>query len=166
MATPVLLIDAEYTYSKKPIDVRATVGLISELRDALEKVGEHRFPPCPVVLRREAADGETSVRSSELIAQVNRLVRATSASRARATSSVQSSRPIFTHELCAEVGFSGSLRSRLLNALSDRWMAGEVNTVRELCETTEAELLRRPDLGRKALELVRAVLGKYGLRLR
>lgn len=41
---PVLLIDAEYTYSKKPIDVRATVGLTSELRDALEKVGEHRFP--------------------------------------------------------------------------------------------------------------------------
>ncbi len=41
---PALRIDAEYTYQEKPIDVRATVGLITELRDALEKVGEDRFP--------------------------------------------------------------------------------------------------------------------------
>ncbi len=41
---PVLRIDAEYTYSEKPIDVRATVGLTTEMRDALEKVGEDRFP--------------------------------------------------------------------------------------------------------------------------
>lgn len=41
---PVLRIDAEYTYSEKPIDVRATYGLTTELRDALEKVGEDRFP--------------------------------------------------------------------------------------------------------------------------
>jgi hypothetical protein len=41
---PVLRTDAEYTYSEKPIDVRATVGLTTELRDALEKVGEYRFP--------------------------------------------------------------------------------------------------------------------------
>jgi hypothetical protein len=59
-SNPVLLIDAEYTYSKKPIDVRATVGLISELRDALEQVGAS-LPACPEPLRREAADGETSV---------------------------------------------------------------------------------------------------------
>lgn len=41
---PVLLIDADYAYSEKPIDVRATIGLISELRDALEEIGEFRFP--------------------------------------------------------------------------------------------------------------------------
>ena len=41
---PALRIDAEYAYSEKPIDVRATVGLVTELRDALEKVGEDRFP--------------------------------------------------------------------------------------------------------------------------
>jgi hypothetical protein len=37
-------IDAEYTYSATPIHVRATVGLTSELRDALQKDGERRFP--------------------------------------------------------------------------------------------------------------------------
>jgi hypothetical protein len=32
---------------------------------------------------------------------------------------------LFTQELCAEMGFSRSLRSRLLNALSDRWRPGK-----------------------------------------
>ncbi|MFZ1108596.1 MAG: hypothetical protein WAN43_09665 [Rhodomicrobium sp.] len=41
---PVLLIDADYAYSSDPIDVRATVGLVSALRDALEDIGEFRFP--------------------------------------------------------------------------------------------------------------------------
>ena len=41
---PVLRIDAEYNYSEKPIDVRATYGLTTEVRDALEKLGEERFP--------------------------------------------------------------------------------------------------------------------------
>ena len=40
----VLFIDAEYKYLKRPIDVRATVGLTNELRDALERLGEDRFP--------------------------------------------------------------------------------------------------------------------------
>ena len=40
----VLVIDAEYKYQKRPVDVRATVGLTSELREILETLGEDRFP--------------------------------------------------------------------------------------------------------------------------
>lgn len=41
---PALFIDVEYAYSEKPVDVRATVGLTTEMRDALEDAGEYRFP--------------------------------------------------------------------------------------------------------------------------
>ncbi len=53
---PALFIDAEYDYSKKPVDVRATYGLVTEIRDALEEVGEFRFP----YLRHRFDDRQTT----------------------------------------------------------------------------------------------------------
>ncbi len=41
---PALFIVAEYDLVPEPIDAGATVGLISELCDALDEVGETRFP--------------------------------------------------------------------------------------------------------------------------
>lgn len=40
----VLFIDAAYNYSDRPIESGATFGLVSELLDALEEIGEFRFP--------------------------------------------------------------------------------------------------------------------------
>lgn len=41
---PVLFIDAEYKLMPEPLDPRVTFGLISEVRRALERLGETRFP--------------------------------------------------------------------------------------------------------------------------
>lgn len=41
---PVLFIDVRYNLIDKPIDTNATFGLLRALREALEEVGETRFP--------------------------------------------------------------------------------------------------------------------------
>jgi hypothetical protein len=41
---PVLFIDAEYRLMPEPLDPRATFGLVTDVRDALERIGETRFP--------------------------------------------------------------------------------------------------------------------------
>src|SRR5947209_4499942 len=41
---PAIYIHARYKYSRKPIDTSPTYDLISIPRDALEEVGETRFP--------------------------------------------------------------------------------------------------------------------------
>lgn len=41
---PALFIVAEYDLVPEPIDAGATVGLVSELCDALHEIGETRFP--------------------------------------------------------------------------------------------------------------------------
>jgi hypothetical protein len=41
---PVLFVDAEYRLVREPLDPRATFGLVTELRAALQALGENRFP--------------------------------------------------------------------------------------------------------------------------
>jgi hypothetical protein len=41
---PVLFIEAEYDLVEEPIDPGVTVGLIGDLRNALDQIGESRFP--------------------------------------------------------------------------------------------------------------------------
>ena len=40
----VLFIEAVYPYSDTPVAANATVGLVSEVRRAIEEIGETRFP--------------------------------------------------------------------------------------------------------------------------
>ena len=49
---PVLRIDVHYDLMPDPLDPTATVGLLSALRDALDEIGETRFPH----VRHEFAD--------------------------------------------------------------------------------------------------------------
>jgi len=41
---PILLIDAYYDFSKRPVDTSAMLGLTRALREVLQTLGETRFP--------------------------------------------------------------------------------------------------------------------------
>ncbi|MSO75622.1 MAG: hypothetical protein EXQ87_01730 [Alphaproteobacteria bacterium] len=41
---PILFIEVRYRKSRKPVDASVTFGLVTEVREALEAVGETRFP--------------------------------------------------------------------------------------------------------------------------
>ena len=41
---PVIFVDARYELKPEPLDPRVTFGLISDVRQAIEALGEDRFP--------------------------------------------------------------------------------------------------------------------------
>lgn len=44
MGEPILFIDADYDLVSEPLQLGATLGLTGDLVEALEKVGEYRWP--------------------------------------------------------------------------------------------------------------------------
>ncbi|HEY4526246.1 MAG TPA: hypothetical protein VJK53_00095 [Candidatus Paceibacterota bacterium] len=69
---------------------------------------------------------------------------------------------VFTRDVCCkELGFYGGVQIGLVNGLKN----DNMKILAELAALLESEFLRTPGIGRRGLQLARAVLARYHLRL-
>lgn len=68
---------------------------------------------------------------------------------------------VFSETLCSSFGATPALRTRILSAFG----SDQLLTLPDLMRYTEGMILRMPNLGKSGLELIKKVLGHYGLTL-
>ena len=80
----------------------------------------------------------------------------------------------FLERRLEEIDFGKGHTTRILNAAKNHvtyvgdgtWIPTPLVTVRDLISVSDAELIREPNVGRKTVNMVKAVLKEHGLKLK